>query len=124
MKKGNWCESLCKNIWVAAPPLSEGLAFFRHPPPPTLRSYSNQHKKVVPVTVTGTKPKTTKDLAAEMGMSESSYQKRSKIGRGLSEEVQEIIGDLDPSESDLPNSTRQLNYLAGVDDPDLQRMHG
>ena len=33
MKKGNWCEFLCKNIWVAAPPYSEGLAFLGTPTP-------------------------------------------------------------------------------------------
>lgn len=38
----------------------------------------------------------------------------------LTPEVAEIIKDIDPSDSDLPTSTRQLNYLAGVDNPEEQ----
>ena len=50
--------------------------------------YGNQHTEDVdPVTVTGSKPKTTKELAAEMGMSESSYKYRSRINRALTEET-------------------------------------
>jgi len=73
-----------------------------------------------PVTVTGSSEKTTKELAAELGVSESTYQKRSKIGRGLTEETKEILSELDPKDCDLPNSTRQLNYLASVKDPEDQ----
>lgn len=73
-----------------------------------------------PVTVTGSKEKTTDDLAKEAGMSKSSYQKRSKIGRGLTAETKEIVSEIDPNDCDLPNSTRQLNYLAGIEDPDDQ----
>lgn len=71
-----------------------------------------------PVTVTGLK--TTEELAKDAGMSRSSYEKRVKIGHGLAEETLAILNDLDPSDSDLPNSTRQLNYLAGVDNPEDQ----
>jgi hypothetical protein len=73
-----------------------------------------------PATVTGSSEKTTKELAAELGVSESTYQKRSKIGRGLTEETKEILSELDPKDCDLPNSTRQLNYLASVNDPEDQ----
>jgi ParB family transcriptional regulator, chromosome partitioning protein len=43
------------------------------------------------VTVTPLLPKTTEELAAQMGMSKSSYQKRSKIGRGLTEEAVTVV---------------------------------
>lgn len=81
-------------------------------------SGSNQYDSK-PVTVTGLQ-KTTEDLARDAGMSKSSYEKRVKIGHGLAEGTLAILNDLDPSDCDLPNSTRQLNYLAGVDSPEDQ----
>lgn len=80
---------------------------------------TNQYGEV-PATVAGTSPKTTKQLAEEAGMSERTYQQRAKIGQKLTDETLEIISELDPNDADLPNSTRQLNYLAGVDDPEDQ----
>ena len=78
---------------------------------------SNQHTSK-PVTVTGLQ--TTEELAKAAGMSTSTYERRARIGRDLTEETKAIISELDPSESDLPNSTRQLNYLAAVDDSEDQ----
>jgi ParB-like chromosome segregation protein Spo0J len=78
------------------------------------------YAKSDPATVAGALEKTTADLAKEAGMSERTYRTRAKIGRDLTEETLDIISELDPNDSDLPNSTRQLNYLAGVDDPDDQ----
>jgi hypothetical protein len=72
-----------------------------------------------PPTVGGLE-KTTDELAKAVGMAPRTYQQRAQIGRGLTEETQGILAELDPADSDLPNSTRQLNYLAGVDDPEDQ----
>lgn len=43
--------------------------------------------------------------------------KREKEYGKLGEEVAAVVREIDPSDSDLPASTRQLNYLGGIDDP-------
>src|SRR5215203_4846469 len=40
VKRWILCKVLCKNIWVAAPPYSEGLAFLGTPPSPAPLSLS------------------------------------------------------------------------------------
>jgi transcriptional regulator with XRE-family HTH domain len=67
-------------------------------------------------TTAGRPLKTNAELAAQMGVSKSTYKERHRLGRNLTAETKEILSDLDPNDTDLPNSTRQLNYLAGVDD--------
>ena len=78
---------------------------------------SNQHE--VPVTVTGTK--TTADLATEAGMSERTYQRRSKVGRDIAPATADILNAIvDLATCDLPDSPKQLEFLAKLEDKTLQ----
>ncbi len=60
-------------------------------------------------------PLTTADLAAQMGISERSAQKRLQIARGITPEAAEIIAGLDPSEHALPDSTEDLRRLVRME---------
>jgi len=64
--------------------------------------------------------KTTPELAASAGMSERTWQTRAKVGSRITPEVARVIDDIDTDTCSLPDSTTQLNYLAGVDDPEDQ----
>ena len=78
---------------------------------------SNQHK--VPVTVTGTK--TTADLATEAGMSERTYRRRSAVGRDIAPATADILNAIvDLATCDLPDSPKQLEFLAKLEDKTLQ----
>ena len=71
-----------------------------------------------PVTVTGLE-KTTADLAEEAGMSESTYKRRAQVGRSIAPATAEIISNIDDLETcDLPDSPKQLEYLAKLEDKD------
>lgn len=65
---------------------------------------------------------TNSELASEAGLSSSSYRYRKQIGKKISEEAGAVIDEMIESgvQSELPDSTRQLTYLAGVGDPDDQ----
>lgn len=58
-----------------------------------------------------------KVTATKVKQSVAARIKREEELDRLSPEVAEIVKDIDPADCDLPTSTRQLNYLAGVDDP-------
>lgn len=60
-------------------------------------------------------PKTTADIAAEMGVSESTAQQRLQIARKLAPDVKEMIAD-----TETADSTRQLLTLARME-PEKQR---
>jgi hypothetical protein len=69
-------------------------------------------------------PKTTRDIATEHGESERSYYRRKFIGGRIPDDLREDILDAyyQPGAGcGLADNQRQLNYLAGVDDPDDQR---
>lgn len=54
--------------------------------------------------------------ATKVKQSVAARIKREEELERLSPEVAEIVKEIDPADCDLPTSTRQLNYLAGVDD--------
>jgi hypothetical protein len=54
--------------------------------------------------------------ATKIKQAVASRMKREKELDRLAPEVAQIIKEIDPSDCDLPTSTKQLNYLAGVDD--------
>lgn len=58
-----------------------------------------------------------KVTATKVKQSVAARIKREEELDRLSPEVAEIVKEIDPADCDLPTSTRQLNYLAGVDDP-------
>lgn len=62
-------------------------------------------------------PRTTPQIAADAGMSDRTWQRRAKVGRSITPEVATVIDDIDPETCSLPDSTTQLNYLAGITDP-------
>jgi len=64
--------------------------------------------------------KTTPELAAAAGMSERTWQTRAKVGTRITPEVARVIDDIDTTSCSLPDSTTQLNYLAGITDPNDQ----
>ena len=69
--------------------------------------------------MTGTK--TTADLAAEAGMSERTYQRRSKVGRDIAPATADILNAItDLATCDLPDSPKQLEFLAKLEDKTLQ----
>ena len=62
------------------------------------------------------KPKTAKDLAGEVGMSRATYQRRSKVGRDIAEATADILNSITDLEAcDLPDSPKQLEYLAKLE---------
>jgi ParB-like chromosome segregation protein Spo0J len=68
-----------------------------------------------PATVAGAR--TTADVANEAGMSERSWQQRTKIGRALGPKTSKALDMADPSEEkhrNFLNSTTQLNHLADI----------
>ena len=73
----------------------------------------NQHEKVGGATVAP--PKTTSDLAAEMGFSKRSSQERLQIARAIDSDVKEVI-----AAAAIANRTRALLDLARLD-PEEQR---
>lgn len=62
-------------------------------------------------------PPTTPEIAEAAGMSERTYYRRAKTGSRITPEVARVLDDLDPQDTSLPDSTRQLDYLAGITDP-------
>lgn len=75
---------------------------------------SNQHKSN-PVTVTGLQ-KSTAELATEAGMSERTYQRRAKVGHSIASATADILNSITDLEAcDLPDSPKQLEYLAKLE---------
>ena len=74
----------------------------------------NQHKGGG---VTVTPPKTTADLATESGMSERTYKRRVAVGRDIAPATADILNAIvDLATCDLPDSPKQLEYLAKLED--------
>ena len=74
-----------------------------------------------PATVAGlAEPRKTPELAASAGMSERTWQTRAKTGARITPAVAAVLNDIDTDSCSLPDSTTQLNYLAGITDPDDQ----
>lgn len=68
--------------------------------------------------------KRTEDIAAEHGEAERTYRRRKSIGERIPEDLRDEILDAyyqPDSQCRLADNQSQLNYLAGVDDPDDQR---
>lgn len=61
--------------------------------------------------------KTTAEVAESAGMSSATWRRRAKTGTRITPEVARVLDDLDPQDTSLPDSTRQLDYLAGITDP-------
>ncbi len=65
--------------------------------------------------------KTTADLAEEAGMSRATYARRAQVGRSIAPATAEIISNIDDLETcDLPDSPKQLEYLAKLEDKEYQ----
>ncbi len=68
-----------------------------------------------PDTVSGSK--TTAEIAQEAGMSEKSWQRRTKVGRSLGPATTAVLDQADPTEEkhrNFLNSTTQLNHIADI----------
>ncbi len=78
-----------------------------------LRAPSHRPPKDGPVTPL----RTSTDIATEAGLSKNSLQKRLQIANDIAPEAQAIIATMNPKDSDLPNSTRQLLHLARLRNP-------
>ncbi|MGL4608122.1 MAG: hypothetical protein ACRCYY_00330 [Trueperaceae bacterium] len=63
-----------------------------------------------------------KQLADGFGLGERTYRSRKAIGSKITEETAAVLDEMIESgvASELPDSTRQLNYLAGVDNAENQ----
>ena len=71
--------------------------------------------------VTVTPLKTTADLADEAGMSKRTYKRRAAVGRDIAEATADILNSITDLEAcDLPDSPKQLEYLAKLEDKTLQ----
>lgn len=61
--------------------------------------------------------KTTEDLAAEVGMTDRSWRRRTKIGREIGEQTAAVLDHADVTDEkqrNLLNSTTQLDHLANI----------
>lgn len=62
--------------------------------------------------------KTTEELAAEAGMSKATYERRAAVGRDIAPATADILNAItDLATCDLPDSPKQLEFLAKLEGP-------